>query len=246
MEKYLPSIRKFIDEISEIYHQEKINGCFGIQSYEAYNTAKNECFYIFDFEKNKVIFQKGFDNFLGYNKNIDLSFIFSCYHPEDKKIVHKLIKHVAQSLPKKSFQLHANVLNIVYRFKKNDGKYCKILSQTVVCEVDPNGKATKVLLRYTDISFMDSTPIVKWNVDEKYYCKKTIEQDLIENSDLPLTKRESEIAFLIAKHYTNAEIAEQLFISKGTVEAHRKNIFKKTNSHCKENLILFLKNNGAI
>lgn len=246
MEKILPSIRKFIDEISEIYHREDIKGNIGTESYDIYSPAKNECIYVFDLKKNEIIYQKGFDDFLGYNKELDLSLIFSCYHPADKKIVNKLIRHVVRDFPKKSFHLHANVLNIAYRFKKKDGKYCKILSQTVISEIDPKGKATKVLLRYTDISFMDSTPIVKWDVDEKYYCKKTIQQDLIENSDLPLTKRESEIAFLIAKHYTNTEIAEQLFISKGTVEAHRKKIFKKTNSHCKENLILFLKNNGAI
>ena len=246
MEKLLPSIRKFIDDISQIYHRENINGRLGIQSYSSYAPAKNECVYIFDFKKNKIIYHKGFNDFLGYKKDINLSFIFSCYHPKDKKIVTELIKYVSQDLPKKSFHLHANILNIAYRFKKSNGNYCKILSQTVVSEIDPNGKATKVLLRYTDISFMDSTPIVKWDVDEKYYCKKTIQQGLLEKSDLPLTKRESEIAHLIAENYTNSEIAEQLFISKGTVEAHRKNIYKKTNSNCKEHLILFLKNKGAI
>ena len=42
-----------------------------------------------------------------------------------------------------------------------------------------------------------------------------------------LTKRELEIIKLIVKEYSSAEIAEQLFISLGTVETHRHNIFKK-------------------
>jgi len=44
-----------------------------------------------------------------------------------------------------------------------------------------------------------------------------------------LTKRELEIVKLIVQEYSSAEIAEQLFISLGTVETHRHNIFKKLN-----------------
>ncbi len=43
-----------------------------------------------------------------------------------------------------------------------------------------------------------------------------------------LTEREIEIVRLIAKEYSNAQIAEELFISERTVETHRKNIFRKT------------------
>lgn len=45
-----------------------------------------------------------------------------------------------------------------------------------------------------------------------------------------LTPREKEIIKLIAQEYSNAMIAESLFISERTVETHRKNIFRKTNS----------------
>lgn len=45
-----------------------------------------------------------------------------------------------------------------------------------------------------------------------------------------LTPREKEIIKLIAKEYSNAMIAEALFISERTVETHRKNIFRKTNT----------------
>ncbi|MFD1314188.1 helix-turn-helix transcriptional regulator [Namhaeicola litoreus] len=246
MDKYYPSIRKFIDDISQIYHRENLHGQFDVKTYRSYPTAKNECFYVFDLFLNKIIYFKGFNDFLGYKDKIDLPFIFSCYHPKDRTVVTDLIKEVVKELPKQNFHLHANILNIAYRFKKNNGDYCKILSQTIVSDIDPKGKVTKVLLRYTDISFMDSTPIVKWDVDEKYFCKKTIQQRLIEQSDLPLTRRESEIAFLIAKNYTNSEIADQLCISKSTVESHRKSVYKKTNSHSKDHLILFLKSKGAI
>jgi DNA-binding NarL/FixJ family response regulator len=43
-----------------------------------------------------------------------------------------------------------------------------------------------------------------------------------------LTRREREIIKLIALEKTNVQIAAELFISEHTVEAHRKNIFRKT------------------
>lgn len=42
-----------------------------------------------------------------------------------------------------------------------------------------------------------------------------------------LTKRELEITVLIANDFNNPRIAEMLFISRFTVEQHRKNINKK-------------------
>lgn len=45
-----------------------------------------------------------------------------------------------------------------------------------------------------------------------------------------LTDREIEILKLISHEYSNAEIARQLYISERTVETHRKNIYRKTNT----------------
>lgn len=45
-----------------------------------------------------------------------------------------------------------------------------------------------------------------------------------------LTDREIEILKLIAQEYSNAMIADTLFISERTVETHRKNMMRKTNN----------------
>ena len=52
-----------------------------------------------------------------------------------------------------------------------------------------------------------------------------------ENEEAHLTSREIEIIRLIEKEYNNKQIAEALFISERTVETHRKNIFRKTNTN---------------
>ncbi|MBC7862818.1 MAG: response regulator transcription factor [Bacteroidia bacterium] len=49
-----------------------------------------------------------------------------------------------------------------------------------------------------------------------------------EDKKVNLTAREAEIIQLIAQELSNAMIADKLFISERTVETHRKNIFRKT------------------
>jgi DNA-binding CsgD family transcriptional regulator len=57
------------------------------------------------------------------------------------------------------------------------------------------------------------------------------QQKKLEEPDEPrLTEREIEILKLIAQEYSNARIAETLFISERTVETHRKNMLRKTNN----------------
>ncbi|MBP8034351.1 MAG: response regulator transcription factor [Bacteroidia bacterium] len=51
-----------------------------------------------------------------------------------------------------------------------------------------------------------------------------------ESKEISLSSREIEVIELIAKEFSNAKIAEALFISERTVETHRKNIFRKTDT----------------
>ena len=57
--------------------------------------------------------------------------------------------------------------------------------------------------------------------------------------DLPLTEREKEVLLLIIKEYTNQEIADELFISPRTVDAHKRNLLEKTGSKNVAGLVLY-------
>ncbi|HTH55371.1 MAG TPA: response regulator transcription factor [Cyclobacteriaceae bacterium] len=83
------------------------------------------------------------------------------------------------------------------------------------------------------------------------YVSNDINKLLITNLQNPdegrlLTDREREILKLIAKEYSNKQIAEELFISERTVETHRKNIFRKTATNSLVGLIKFAYANNLI
>lgn len=67
-----------------------------------------------------------------------------------------------------------------------------------------------------------------------------------DDATAPLSARELEILNLIAKEFSNEQIAEKLFISERTVETHRRNIFTKTKTKTIVGLIKYAIKNGLI
>jgi LuxR family maltose regulon positive regulatory protein len=61
-----------------------------------------------------------------------------------------------------------------------------------------------------------------------------------------LTNRELDVLDLMAKRYSNKEIAEALFISSGTVKRHTINVFKKLDVHKRREAVLKAQNLGII
>jgi DNA-binding NarL/FixJ family response regulator len=61
----------------------------------------------------------------------------------------------------------------------------------------------------------------------------------IQSVAIELSQREKEVLCLICEEYSNAEIAEKLFISVRTVDGHRNNLLAKTGCHNTAGLVLF-------
>ena len=63
---------------------------------------------------------------------------------------------------------------------------------------------------------------------------------------LLLSKREKEILHLISKGFTSQHIADELYISRYTVETHRKNILRKLNFNTSTELVKFAVVQGLV
>lgn len=79
-----------------------------------------------------------------------------------------------------------------------------------------------------------------YDVIQKFKTRET------ENRIANLSKREKEILLKICEGLSNQEIADNLFISKRTVDKHRANLLSKTNSKNTASLILYAIKNKII
>jgi len=75
------------------------------------------------------------------------------------------------------------------------------------------------------------TQIIMDNLTGKKQSKMAME--------VPLSSREMEVLHLIVKEQTNQEIADKLFISSRTVDAHKRNLLEKTGSKNVAGLVIY-------
>ncbi len=67
-----------------------------------------------------------------------------------------------------------------------------------------------------------------------------------EKNKVLLTNRETEVLKLIAQEYSNAEIADRLFISIRTVDTHRRNLIEKLGVKNTAGLVRYALKNGLV
>ena len=82
---------------------------------------------------------------------------------------------------------------------------------------------------------------------------ESIMLDLVKNKgkssvqdEVHIIEREKEVLSLIVKEYTNQEIAEKLFISPRTVDAHRRNLLQKTGARNTAGLVTYAFQHGLV
>jgi DNA-binding NarL/FixJ family response regulator len=111
-----------------------------------------------------------------------------------------------------------------------------------------NGASGYLLKNITKKELTDAiTTVNSGGVYFSFEAGKIYKTTLEKNSHLPvLTKREREIAKLIAEGLTNPEISIRLFISVDTVDTHRKNLYTKLNIKNTASLIRYAIENGIV
>jgi len=239
-------INNFIKEFSCTF---SVN-CFKKKDISSINKIplnQKECVYLLDHVQNKISYNRGFHNVLGYSDNeIDIDFIKNNHHPDDSEMVNKIFKATIMYCLKNTDNVLNNVLFISYRRKKKDGSYIKVLSEFCFYEINDEGIPTMGLVKITDISFMDTSDVVNWSFQSTNLNKEAFKEQIYKVNNDFFTKREKEIIVEIRKGNTSNQIAKKLMISKHTVSTHRKNIFKKSNKHTTLDLILFCKRKGIV
>ena len=85
------------------------------KSFEELSLFKNECIYVFDFEKNDLAYFQGFNTLLGFKNNeISYEFIFKNIHPDDAEIVGRIIRGVVLYCIEFPDETKSNLMTIKY------------------------------------------------------------------------------------------------------------------------------------
>ena len=173
-----------------------------------------------------------------------VQYIFDNMHPDDMTrfiAYEQKVTEFFNNLPPEKVLKYK--VSYDFRLRNGVGNYEWLLHQATTIQTNDEGAVLRVLGIHTLISHIKKSDqpagLSFIGLDgEPSYFNVTVAPSINENKEI-LTSREKEILKLILDGKTSSEIALQLFVSKHTVNSHRKNILRKSN--CKTNSELIVK-----
>lgn len=227
-------------------HKEILNVFHIGEYYHFFFNIKQTCFDYFSPNVTRV---------LGYEvEEIDVPFFIGNIHPDDQPWFLNFESKVAEFFLNLTYeQIPKYKVSYDYRIKKKCGEYIRVLQQILTVNFDKDGRLLRTLGIHTNISHLKSPDVsggrpslsfIGLDGEPSFYNVEV--KDLFSKSELTLTNREREVLCLIVNGKKSAEIADHLYISKHTVDTHRKNLLRKTKTETTAKLITHSIKNGLV
>ncbi len=236
---YLIEIKKKLSSRSPAYSKSP-------DDLKNYPLSVGQCLYIIDYQRNKITFQKGVKELLGFNEDeFTVETASSLFHPDDLDLLSRVFK---------ATMLYATENNVAsdvafygsYRIRHKNGNYFKVLSQSNTHEHDEHGRIISNICMLSDISFMDHSNRVEWKFDAPGINADKFRDYILKEYKAFFTPREQELIKLLKAGLKSVEIAGKLGISRHTVDTHRRKILQKSNCENTIELIDFCKQIGVL
>ena len=172
------------------------------------------------------------EKILGYNiSDFNIPFLIEKVHPEDISWFldfESAALEFLKTLPIEKVLKYK--IRYDYRLKKVDGNYIRILHQAITITQGDKGEVARALGVHTDITHIkkEGKPVLSFIglEGEPSYIDVNIKKKFAPSNDF-LSKREKEILGYLISGKSSMQIAMSLFISKDTVDTHRRNMIRK-------------------
>lgn len=180
-----------------------------------------------------------------------MNYFWSTFHPDDIQLWIKSLTDLMEYTMNETSVAQRKKMNYTwnYRIKSAKGNYLNIIQNTTPIQFDQENKPIIGLAHYTVLDSnmkMDICASAKYlnenNEYETLFYKNLTTANLLNI----VTNREKDIIRLLIINKKSEEIANKLFISKHTVNTHRKNILKKLQLSSTTELISYFKNNPQL
>ncbi len=206
-----------------------------------------QAFYLFDYPTLSVTYQKGIKELLGYEEDeFNYQTLTQYFHPNDRERYTFIIKSIVEYFetnPTKPFEMECS---ITVRLRKKDGSYFNALRQTTIVKTNSKNLMTKSFSVLSDISHIKNNNSVEWSCSCKGQKISSLRTFIEKKHKKFFTKREMEILNYLKRGKKSKEIAEKIFLSKHTVDTHRRKMLAKSTCSNTVELLSFARNNTII
>ncbi len=208
-----------------------------------------QAYSVLDFHAYEHLTAEGFDTYFGYeNSYITAENILEIVHPEDQEAFGKLYYLCLEGLMRMPISTKGiGQFCISYRMRDARGNYHRIMETNNILECDPANNIPLVNLAQITLH---ADPTKSSRVSYFFKIKDEAHSSEIMRSFLSqhdskvnvFSENEIRICQLLKQGMTSKEVAENVFLSKHTIDKYRKNLLAKTECVNTPQLISYLEN----
>lgn len=200
----------------------------------------------FDFMSSEV------EKVTGYPPSVlSVEKLVESIHPDDRAFVRNcentVLSFFQNISPEKFFNYK---VMYDYRIKKSNGEYIRIMHQSITINYGPEGTILHTFCIHTNITHIkrETHPHLSFIGlnGEKSFIDYPIENYKHPKHPTIFSAREQEILVHLWEGLDSTEIAKRLFISKNTVDTHRRSMLSKSGTKNVVELLRFALKNGEL
>jgi len=188
----------------------------------------SQAMYVLNWKNMNLPYKRGTKKLTGYEDyEFTMNLISGYIHPEDaERYVHlvKITNQYAREHKPYPFDLEAQ---IDYRIRKKDGSYIKVLRQSMIFEQCADRLPKSAINILTDITKVKTDNSVNLSLFSMTQGSILLEDKARQHDFDKFTQRETEILRLLKQGKNSEQIAATMFISRHTVDTHRRNMLSK-------------------
>jgi DNA-binding CsgD family transcriptional regulator len=190
---------------------------------------------VLDFYTYTHLYQEGYEKYLDWESGqITAEKILDIVHPEDKEAFTQLYYLVLEGLMNMPIPVkNIGHFCISYRVQTGNGNYVKVLETNSIIASDEEKNIPLICLSQMSIvDKIDRSDKVKYYflIRDENGSVEIMSEYLKQFNQVVNIFSESEIKIikLMRQGFTSQEIADQIFLSKHTIDKYRKNMLEKT------------------
>lgn len=239
---YYRDLRSFCN-VENLSPQNHTNGLNYKNTLDNVFLFPNQFAYIIHYKHPRIAAYRNTEKVLGYD-NFTIEKACGMVHESDWPHLLQYFKLGFRWVRENSIQPNDHVYELYYRIYSRTNRLLHVNRKTMILEVDQENNIASTLSIVTDISKTMEYDQVK----AAMYGPQSEKLIFAPMSPLPtvLSCREKEILQLIAEGHNSRQIGEKLFISKHTVDGHRRRMLEKTQCKNTADLILWAYRKGML
>lgn len=229
IESYFNQLRKKLDKVE-------------------YKPLPNQFYYYTDlYHRENVKVHPTITTLLGLSsEKFNLKSLYDLIHPADRFLVYQAtLESIRYANRKYNSIPFENVFMVDFRIKHINGNYIRLLRETGCAVNDKLGSMVYSFAIFTDISNIKTSNKVGFDYKGTIPGMVFPNKKLLQTIDV-FSKQEKRILYQLSYGKESKEIAELLFISKHTVDTHRRNMLRKALLKNTPELITYAIENGII